>query len=581
MSVFKDLKTYKGLIGIVLLLTFLNTIGELLLPFLMSMIVDYGIQNQNIPYILRIGGVMLLVAFLTILVRGAAAYFSAKTSMAFSRDLRKRMFSKVNNMTFDETEKFGISSLITRTTNDVSQVEQLILMTLRPLVRAPLTFIGALIMALLTDVRLTLIIVIVLPILFGLLAFVIKVIVPYFPILQKSLDRINLLLRQRLIGLKVIRAFNQDEKEEEIFDQANQKYYQTNLKVNQIIQTINPVLVLTLNLSIVAVAFIGAQFIDNNTLEIGSLMAFIQYITQALTAIIIVTRMMTFLPRSSASIERIQKVVDYPTRNTGGDLALDGKIKEIKAVNLGFKYPGASHSALEKINFTVSTGESLGIIGGTGSGKTTLLKLLMQFYDPSEGELLLNGKAIQELKTFDLREEISYVPQQNYFFSESIRENFQYANNQANDNLMMASIDTAQAREFLPQDSPLDEMLSRGGGNYSGGQKQRLAISRALIRDASVFVFDDSFSALDYKTDRDLRNALRNDLTDSITIIVAQRVASIRHADQILVLEEGKMQGIGSHDQLIETNEVYRDIVESQGEEERKEADYTGGDYSG
>lgn len=575
MNVFKDLKNYKGLILIVFLLTLGNTVGELLLPFLMSMIVDNGVANENITYIVQTGLVMLGVAFLTFIVRGSAAYYSAKASMAFSRDLRKRLFNKVNHMTFDETESFGISSLITRTTNDVAKIEQLVLMGLRPLTRAPLTFIGGLVMALITDVRLTLIILLTLPILAGMLYYVIKVIIPYFPVLQRALDRINLLLRQRLSGLKVIRAFSRDEEEEAAFEEANQTYYETGNRVNKIMQTVNPLLVLTLNLGIVAVLLVGSQFIDTGTLQIGELMAFVQYITQVLSSVIIITRMMTTFPRAAASINRVQEVVEYPSRKVGGERPLDDPITNIEANQLTFNYPNAKKPALSKIDFSVKAGETLGIIGGTGSGKSTLLKLFLQFYEPTAGELLINGQPIEELNTEDLREAISYVPQQNYFFSESVRGNLSFSNRSASDERMLDSLDTAQAMQFLPENQPLDQRITRGGGNFSGGQKQRLAISRALNRVASVYIFDDSFSALDYRTDYNLRKSLDQKFDQAITILVAQRVATIRNADKILVLENGEVQGYGTHDELVQDNDVYKEIVVSQGEKEEGDNEST------
>ncbi len=568
MSIFKDFKRYKFLVLVVLILTFANTIGELLLPKMMSQIIDIGVTNQNISYILRLGTLMIGVTLITILVRGSAAYFSAKTSMLFSKALRKRMFNKVNRMTFDETEYFSISSLITRTTNDIAQIEQLVLMGLRPLARAPLMFIGGLFMAFTTSIRLSMIVFVSLPFLAIVLYFVIKVVVPYFPRLQKALDHINLLLRQRLTGLKVIRAFSRDKQEEETFEDANDKYYRIGLKVNKVMQTINPILTLILNLSIVATLLLGVRYVQQGTLSIGALMAFVQYITQVLNAVIMVTRMMTMLPRSVASIDRVNAVLNYPSRSVGGNNVLNEPITSVKAQDLIFYYPDANLPALENLNFSVYKGEVMGIIGGTGSGKSTLLKLFMQFYDPSEGKLLINDQAIDSLNPESVREKISYVPQQNYFFSDSVRGNLFYSNPGASDEKMLDSLETAQAMQFLPKEKPLEKTVARGGRNYSGGQRQRLAISRALTRPASLYVFDDSFSALDYKTDQQLRLALQGKLNDAATIIVAQRVATIRHADKILVLENGKVQGLGSHDELMQSNQIYREIAISQGEEE-------------
>lgn len=568
MSTFKDLKQHKVLVATVYLLTLANTIGELLLPKFMSLIIDVGVAQEEVSYILKMGAVMLGVTLVTIIVRSGAAYFSAKTSMLFSRDLRQRLFDKVNRMTFDETEHFGISSLITRVTNDVAQVENLVLMGLRPLARAPLTFIGGMIMATFTNAKLTLVVVACLPILALMIYVMVHVVIPYFPKLQRSLDRINLLLRQRLTGLRVIRAFSRDEEEEQAFDAANDSYYQTGLKVNRLMQTINPLLVLVLNLAIVVTFMIGSRFVDLKVMNIGALMAFVQYVTQVLSALMTMTRMTTILPRTAASIERIDEVLDYPSRTVGGSEKLAGPIETITAEGLSFTYPGAQQPTLKDLSFSIKKGQVLGIIGGTGSGKTTLLKLLLQFYDPTAGSLSLNNHAITTLDMKSVREEISYIPQQNYFFSDSLRGNMTYSNFRATDERMLDSLKTAQASDFLPKEKPLDEKVARGGQNYSGGQRQRLAISRGLTREASLYIFDDSFSALDYKTDLKLRQALRGRLDEAITIIVAQRVATIRHADQIMVLEEGQIKGLGTHDELMQNNRVYQEIAISQGEED-------------
>ncbi|WP_440897452.1 ABC transporter ATP-binding protein [Amphibacillus sp. Q70] len=567
MRVFQDLKKYKGLLALVFFLTLGNTIGELYLPRLLSLIVDNGIAVENVQYVLRIGGIMLIVTLLTIFVRGSASFFSAKAAMSYSRDLRKRIFNKVNHMTFDETETLGISSLITRTTNDVGHIEQFVLLMMRPLLRAPLQFVGGLAMAYLTHRRLTAIVLISMPIIFVLIYFVIRVVIPYFPKLQKSLDRVNLLLRQRLTGLKVIRAFYRDEEEEAIFEEANDDYYQLSMRINNTMSTVQPLLTFVVGVTTVIAVYFGAQFIIDGTMHIGELMAFIQYTAQVMTGLVMISRMLTIIPRTSTSISRVQEVIDYPSRKMGGIKRLTEAMHTIEAKDLTFYYPEANLPALSKINFSLKTGEVLGIIGGTGSGKSTFLKLLMQFYEPTEGELLINGERINELNTDDVRHQMSYVPQQNFFFSESVRGNMQYSNPHISDEKILKDLTAAQAREFLPADEPLDAKVVRGGANFSGGQRQRLAITRALARDVNVYIFDDSFSALDYRTDYEIRQALEDRLEGVMTIIVAQRVATIRHADKILVLEDGKVQGYGSHADLLANNPVYHEIAMSQGEE--------------
>lgn len=568
MSVFQDLKKYKGLLAIVFFLTLGNTIGELYLPRLLSLIVDNGIAVEDVQYVLKIGGIMLIVTLLTIIVRGSASFFSAKAAMAFSRDLRKRIFNKVNHMTFDETETLGISSLITRTTNDVGHIEQFVLLMMRPILRAPLQFVGGLVMAYLTHRRLTAIVLISMPIIFVLIYFVIRVVIPFFPQLQKALDRVNLLLRQRLTGLKVVRAFSRDEEEEATFDQANNQYYQLSTRINNTMSTVQPILAFVVSVTTVIAVYFGAKFIVDGTMNIGELMAFIQYTAQVMTGLVMMSRMLTIIPRTSTSISRVKEVIDYPSRKVGGTTRLNESMYAIEAKDLTFYYPGANLPALSKINFSLKAGEVLGIIGGTGSGKSTFLKLLMQFYEPTEGDLLINGIPINEINTDDVRQRLSYVPQQNFFFSESVRGNMQYSNPDITDEKIIEDLTVAKAREFLPNDNPLDSKVVRGGANFSGGQRQRLAITRALARDANVYIFDDSFSALDYRTDYEIRQALEDRLEGVMTIIVAQRVATIRHADKILVLEDGAVKGYGSHDDLLAHNPVYREIALSQGEEE-------------
>lgn len=568
MSVFKDLKTYKKGLILVFLLTVGNAIGELLLPYLLSVIVDEGVAVGSIDTVFRIGFIMVIVTLLTAFVRSLASYFSAKNSMGFSHDLRNRIFRKVNNLTFDETEKFGISSLITRTTNDVDVVEQFTLMAQRPLLRAPLSFFGGLIMAFTAHGRLTLIVLAALPIIAIIIYVIVRKVFPYFPKLQGALDRINLLMRQRLTGLKVMRAFNRDDLEEETFDEANKEYYGHALDINYTLRTSRPLLASIVGVTIVLAVFVGAGFIQEGTLEIGALMAFVQYTTQMLNGLTMFANMLTIFPQTAASVSRVEEVISYPSRKVGGEKELAEPIHSVEAKNLTFKYPEANTPALNRINFKVETGEILGIIGGTGSGKSTLLKLLLQFYDPTEGELLINNNSIEELEPEGVRADISYVPQQNFFFSDTVRGNMHYSNSEVADRKILEDLETTQALDFLDGQEPLERKIIRGGQNFSGGQQQRLALSRALARNSSVYVFDDSFSALDYRTDYEIRQNLQEVLDKAITIVVAQRVATIRQADKILVIDEGEMAGFGHHDDLMKTNELYREIASSQAEEE-------------
>ena len=565
MSIYKGLNKYKIRIIVVILLTFGNALGELFLPRLMSLVIDKGVAYGDTAYVLKIGALMIVVVILTVMCRASAAYHSSKTTMAFSRDLRYKLFKKINYLSFDDVEHFSISSLITRTTDDVNQVEQMVLMGLRPLIRGPLMFIGGLIMALSTNVKLSLVFPLTIPFIGLGIFYVFKKGLPYFPILQRRLDKLNELFRRRLTGLRVIRAFSKDDYEEEIFDQANRSYQEMASLVNKLLVNVRPMLGTILNFGIIFVLYYGAKLVDIRDMGIGELMAFIQYITQVLIAMIMMSFLLSLLPRVFASMERINEVLDYEATKTGGEKILSEEIFDIEARNLSFSYPDASLKVLKDINFHVKKGETLGIIGGTGSGKSTLLRLLLQFYEPGEGELFINGIDIKSLKNFELREEISYVPQENFFFSKTVAENLSYAREDAEEEIMLEAIKNADAIEFLGDD-PLNKEIARGGKNLSGGQRQRLAIARALTRDASLYLFDDSFSALDYKTDYELRQILKEKLQDKIVVVVAQRVATILNADKILVLEGGQVAGYGNHESLMKTNEIYREIAVSQGQ---------------
>ena len=565
MSIYKGLNRYKIRIIVVILLTFGNALGELFLPRLMSLVIDRGVAYGDTAYVLKIGALMIVVVILTVMCRASAAYHSSKTTMAFSRDLRYKLFKKINYLSFDDVEHFSISSLITRTTDDVNQVEQMVLMGLRPLIRGPLMFIGGLIMALSTNVKLSLVFPLTIPFIGLGIFYVFKRGLPFFPILQRRLDKLNELFRRRLTGLRVIRAFSKDDYEEEIFDQANRSYQEMASLVNKLLVNVRPMLGTILNFGIIFVLYYGAKLVDIREMGIGELMAFIQYITQVLIAMIMMSFLLSLLPRVFASMERINEVLEYEATKTGGEKILSEEIFDIEARNLSFSYPDASLKVLKDISFHVKKGETLGIIGGTGSGKSTLLRLLLQFYEPGEGELFINGIDIKSLKNFELREEISYVPQENFFFSKTVAENLSYAREDAEEDIMLEAIKNADAIEFLGQD-PLNKEIARGGKNLSGGQRQRLAIARALTRDASLYLFDDSFSALDYKTDYELRQILKEKLQDKIVIVVAQRVATILNADKILVLEDGQVAGYGNHESLMKKNEIYREIAVSQGQ---------------
>lgn len=568
MKVFENLKKFKWQIVFVIALTFMNALGELYLPKLMSIMIDKGVTNVDFQVISKTGTIMIIVVIVTVFFRGSAAYFSAKTAMGFSADLRHELYSKINRMSTDDTEVFGTSSLITRTTEDVTQVEQLILMALRPMVRAPLMFVGGLIMALNTNVKLSGVFVVAIPVMSLLLIYVVKKAMPFFQTLQEKLDNLNMYFRRRLSGIFVIRAFSTDPYEEELFKQANDEYYKTGVKVTVFMSGVMPVLQLIMNIAIAFIFYFGARLINVGELKIGELMAYVQYITQVLFSMIMVSIMVSYLPRFLTSSNRVEEVLQFETHKTGGDVELNYNINSIKVKDLTYVYPGANRPVIENLNFEINSGETLGIIGGTGSGKTTFLKLLLQFARPTSGDILINGISINDIETKSLRSRLSYVPQQNYFFTKPVGDNLKYADVNATEEVMINALSKSHALEFL-ESEPLKEEMISGGKNFSGGQRQRLAIARALTRDADVYLFDDSFSALDYITDSKIRSSLNKNLDDSMSIIVAQRIATIRNADKILLLEDGEQEGFGTHEELMRDSDIYREIAISQGEDEK------------
>lgn len=568
MKVFENLKKFKWQIVFVIALTFMNALGELYLPKLMSIMIDKGVTNVDFQVISKTGTIMIVVVIVTVFFRGSAAYFSAKTAMGFSADLRHELYSKINRMSTDDTEVFGTSSLITRTTEDVTQVEQLILMALRPMVRAPLMFVGGLIMALNTNVKLSGVFVVAIPVMSLLLIYVVKKAMPFFQTLQEKLDNLNMYFRRRLSGIFVIRAFSTDPYEEELFKQANDEYYKTGVRVNIFMSGAMPVLQLIMNIAIAFIFYFGARLINVGELKIGELMAYVQYITLVLFSMIMVSIIVSYLPRFLTSSNRVEEVLQFETHKTGGDVELNSHINSIKVKDLTYVYPGANRPVIENLNFEINSGETLGIIGGTGSGKTTFLKLLLQFARPTSGDILINGISINDIETKSLRSRLSYVPQQNYFFTKPVGDNLKYADINATEEVMINALSKSHALEFL-ESEPLKEDMISGGKNFSGGQRQRLAIARALTRDADVYLFDDSFSALDYITDSKIRSSLNKNLDESMSIIVAQRIATIRNADKILLLEDGEQEGFGTHEELMRDSDIYREIAISQGEDEK------------
>lgn len=575
MKLLKYMRPFRGMIALVLVLLFAQVLAELYLPALMADIVDIGVLYGDIPYIWRTGGLMLLIAGLGMACTIASSYFSAKAATGFGRDLRSQLFRHVSSFSAQEFDKLGTASLITRTTNDINQVQQVFIMMMRMMVVAPLMCIGGIIMALATDRALALVIVAALPILAMSIIIIARKGLPLFKALQKKLDRLNLVQREGLTGIRVIRAFNRDRHEQDRFQEANQDLTDTALKVSRLMAAMMPIMMLTINFSTIAIIWFGGIRIDHGRMMVGDLMAFIQYAMMILFSLMMVSVIFVMLPRAAVSAARINEVLEMEAAIRDEAAAeyeershAQGK-GYVEFRDVTFHYPGVEEPALQNISFTAGPGEVTAIIGGTGSGKSTLINLIPRFYDVASGAVLIDGVDVRDLPLDALRRKIGFVPQKAVLFSGTIADNIRYGKEDADEEELLRAAETAQAMEFISAlEDGFETMISQGGSNLSGGQKQRLAIARALVRRPEIYVFDDSFSALDYKTDAKLRAALREDTANATVILVAQRVSTIIDADRIIVLDEGRIVGNGKHEELIATCEVYREIVSSQLSEE-------------
>ncbi len=569
-KLFKFLKPYAASIAVILILVFFQSLSELYLPTLMSNIVDTGIVNGDTNYILKIGGFMLLVAAGGTICTILASFLSSKVATGFSKDLRKNVFSRVESYSLQEFDKIGASSLITRTTNDITQIQQVLVMMLRMMISAPMMCIGGIIMAVSKDAKLSLVIIVVMPILAMAIGIIGKKGMPLFKMMQLKIDKLNLVLRENLTGIRVIRAFNRIDHEKKRFDKANLDLTNTAIKVNKIMAALMPIMMVVLNFTTIAVVWFGGIRIDNGSMQVGDLMAFIQYVMQIMFSLIMVSMMFILIPRASASAVRINEVLDTVSEiNDGDNTKSSNKKGYIEFKDVTFNYPGAEKPALSNISFSAKPGETTAIIGGTGSGKSTLISLIPRFYDISGGSILVNGIDIREMTQEDLRLKVGFVPQKAVLFSGTIADNIRYGKENASYEEVKHAAEIAQASDFISnmQDG-FESVISQGGTNVSGGQKQRLSIARALVRRPEIYVFDDSFSALDFKTDAKLRAALKKETGKSTVIIVAQRVSTVMDADRIIVLDDGQIAGIGNHKELLNNCDVYREIVSSQLSEE-------------
>ncbi|WIV19034.1 ABC transporter ATP-binding protein [Paenibacillus polygoni] len=571
LKLLRMLNVYKLPVILVIIFVFLQAMSDLYLPTLMSDIVNNGIPNRDVPYIWSVGRLMLFIALLGALCSILVSFLASQVSGKFARDLRSRVFRHVENFSLQEFDQIGTASLITRTTNDITQVQNVLLMMMRMMISAPLMFIGGLVMAISQDAKLSLVLVVSLPILAGTVALIAFKGLPLFKAIQKKLDRLNLVLREQLTGIRVIRSFNRGQFEKKRFKEANQDLTQTAIRVNKIMAFMMPSMMLIMNFTIIAIIGFGGLRIDTGDMQVGNMMAFIQYAMQIMFSLIMVSVIFVMLPRASASAVRINEVLEMKPELKNPDTPVKpNKLHgTLEFDNVSFKYPGAEEYALEGISFIAKPGETTAIIGGTGSGKTTLLSLIPRFYEVTEGSVKVNGVDVRQMTQDDLRSKIGYVPQKAILFTGTIADNLRYGKEDATQEEIEHAASVAQASDFISEmEQGYDSVIAQGGNNVSGGQKQRLSIARALIRRPEIYVFDDSFSALDFKTDSRLRAALKEETSNSTVILVAQRVSTVRDADRILVMDEGRIVGSGTHSELLANNEVYREIVSSQLSEE-------------
>ena len=564
----KYLKPYTLAIIATLVFVLFQVLGDLYLPRLMADVVNNGVLQGDTAYIWKLGGFMLVVSVVGTVFSILASYYASKVSAKFGFQMRQKVFEHIETFSLTEFDKFGTSSLINRTTNDITQVQNLVMMVLRMLVMAPLMCIGGIIMAVNQNKELSSIFLIVIPILILAISLIMGRAIPYFKALQVKLDKINLVLRENLMGIRVIRAFTRTAYEQQRFDKANQDLMQTAVKINQIMALSWPLMMLIMNISTVAIVWFGSQRIDTGNMNVGDLMAFIQYGMQIMFSLLMMSMMLVMVPRAQASALRIGEVLETkPTiiqeqKETRSLVEQDGVLA---FRNVSFFYPGAETSAVSEISFSSRKGEITAIIGGTGSGKSTIVNLIERFYDATAGEITYNGIPITDQDLNEYRQSIAIVPQKAVLFSGTIADNIRFGKPDATDEDIRAAATIAQADRFISDlDGEYQYELSQGGTNLSGGQKQRLAIARAIVRRPKIYVFDDSFSALDYKTDANLRAALKQEIKDAIIIIVAQRVSTVIDAQQIIVLNDGEIVGIGTHEALLHSSDVYREIVDSQ-----------------
>ena len=553
----------------------------------MSNIVDTGVVQGDIGYILRIGGIMLLITLIAMLGSVIGSFLSSRVAIGFARDLRAQVFRKVESFSLEEFSEIGAASLIVRTTNDVTQIQQLTVVLLRMFLRAPMLFIGGIVMAITKNIELAMLLVAILPILVIIVFFVAKKSTALFQAMQKRIDRLNMIFRDYLTGIRVIRAFNRENYEQQRFDKSNLELTDTSKRVNALLALLMPLMVLILNLTIVAIVWLGSIRVEHRGMQVGDLMAFVQYASQIMFSLIMFSMMFMMIPRASVSAVRINEVLDIEPNIEDPAISLLQTLLEkdkekqlpdapdkkrtgyLKFDKVSFYYQNAAEQVLKDISFQANPGETTAIIGSTGSGKSTLINLIPRFYDVSKGSISINGVDIRNISQEELRNMIGLVPQKAILFTGTIAENISFGNNTLNIDEIKRAAKIAQAARFIERmPNGYNSLIAQGGTNLSGGEKQRMSIARAIARHPDIFIFDDSFSALDFKTEAGLREALKDEIKDKTVLIVAQRVTTVMGADQIIVLDKGEIVGIGKHHELIKTSPVYKEIVVSQLAEE-------------
>ncbi|MFF5367999.1 ABC transporter ATP-binding protein [Streptomyces sp. NPDC013187] len=561
------LRPYKRPIALLVLLQFLQTCATLYLPTLNADIIDQGVVNGDTGYIVGYGGLMIGISLVQVVCNIGAVYYGARTASALGRDLRASVFDRVQSFSAREVGHFGAPSLITRTTNDVQQVQMLALMTFTLLVSAPIMCVGGIVLALGLDVPLSGVLVAVVPVLGICVTLIVRRLRPLFRAMQERLDSVNQVLREQITGNRVIRAFVRDEYEQQRFRKANTDLTDFALGTGNLLALMFPIVMTVVNLSSIAVVWFGAHRIDSGGMQIGDLTAFLAYLMQIVMAVMMATFMFMMVPRAEVCAERIQEVLD----TSSSVVRPSAPVRELRRHGhlemrgAGFRYPGAEEPVLRAVDLVARPGETTAVIGSTGSGKSTLLGLVPRLFDATEGQVLVDGVEVAEIDPQLLAKTVGMVPQKPYLFAGTVATNLRYGNPDATDEELWHALEVAQAKDFVERlEGGLDSPISQGGTNVSGGQRQRLAIARTLVQRPEIYLFDDSFSALDYATDAALRAALTQETADATVVIVAQRVATIRDADRIVVLDEGRVVGTGRHQELMADNETYREIVLSQ-----------------